>query len=182
MWRVPTDETYEGTVMSDVHNRYEIGRQRPLREANEVWCRGRWPEQRPLRRVPNRLSAIHRRGDGHDTKGAPNADSASVVAAVRTRTLARGVASIIRSGALLIRWETSQPDTISWGGGASIGLRATGANSGTQALTFWVEVRMVFHNGGRYAASIGQQDSHGRIGGGQCWSHETETNRAAEGR
>src|SRR5215207_4411473 len=85
--------------------------------------------------------------------GTPRARDSSPSVDASTRTLARGVQSVIFSSAALRRALTSQPCSTVVGGTCAIGLRATGAVSTTLARPFWVVVRVVRRDGGRYALS-----------------------------
>src|SRR5215210_1887914 len=88
--------------------------------------------------------------------GTPSARASSPSVDASTRTLARGVQSVIFSSAALRRALTSQLCSTVVGGTCAIGLRATGAVSTTLARPFWVVVRVVRRDGGRYALSAGQ--------------------------
>src|SRR5215218_11262779 len=89
-------------------------------------------------------------------KGTPRARAISPSVDASTRTLARGVQSVIFSSAALRRELISQPCSMVVGGTGAMGLRAMGAVSITLARPFWVVVRVVRRYGGRYAFSAWQ--------------------------
>src|SRR5215218_4885566 len=89
-------------------------------------------------------------------KGTPRVRAISPSVDASTRTLARGVQSVIFRSAALRRELISQPCSMVVGGTGAMGLRAMGAVSITLARPFWVVVRVVRRYGGRYAFSAWQ--------------------------
>src|SRR5215217_3172360 len=113
-------------------------------------------------------------------KGTPRARASSPSVDASTRTLARGVQSVIFSSAVLRRALTSQPCSTVVGGTGAIGLRATGALSTTLALPFGVVVCVVRGDGGRYALSVGQLHDDLRPRRGKVRGDEAQADRTPQ--
>src|SRR5215203_3608027 len=97
-----------------------------------------------------------------------------------TRTLARGVQSVIFSSAALRRALTSQPCLMVVGAACAIGLRAMGAASTTLACPLWVVVRVVRRDGGRNALSARQLHHDLRPRRGEVLGNETQADRTPQ--
>src|ERR671912_672698 len=97
-----------------------------------------------------------------------------------TRTLARGVQSMIFRSAALRRALTSQPCLMVVGAACAIGLRAMGAVLSTLARPFGVVVRVVRCDGGRYALSVGQSHCDLRPRRGQMLGDEAQADRTPQ--
>src|SRR5215210_731905 len=99
--------------------------------------------------VPYPSRAARPKGTSRERASSPFVDAS-------TRTLARGVQSVIFSSAALRRALISQPCSTVIGGTGAMGLRAMGAVSTTLTCPFGVVVGVVRRDGGRYAFSVGQ--------------------------
>src|SRR5215216_865678 len=113
-------------------------------------------------------------------KGTPRARATSPPVDASTRTLARGVQSVIFSSAALRRALTSQPCSMVMGGTGAMGLRAMGAVLTTLARPFWVVVRVVRRYGGRYAFSAWQLHHDLRPRRGEMRGDEAQADRTAQ--
>src|SRR5215217_1192801 len=113
-------------------------------------------------------------------KGTPRAQAISPSVDASTRTLARGVQSVIFSSAALRQALTSQPCSMVVGGTGAMGLRAMGAVSTTLARPFWVVVRVVRRYGGRYAFSAWQLHHDLRPWRGEMRGDEAQADRTPQ--
>src|SRR5215212_4476863 len=114
-------------------------------------------------------------------KGTPRERASSLSVDASTRILARGVQSVIFSSAALRRALTSQPCPTVVGGSGAIGLRAMGAVSTTLARPFWVVVRVVRRDGGRYTLSAWQLHHDPRPWRGEMLGDEAQADRTPQG-
>src|SRR5215204_5053565 len=112
--------------------------------------------------------------------GTPRARDSSPSVDASTRTLARGVQSVIFSSAALRRALTSQPCSTVVGGTCAIGLRATGAVSTTLARPFGIVVRVVRRDGDRYTLSTGQLYHDLRPWRGEVRGDEAQADRTPQ--
>src|ERR671912_93282 len=112
--------------------------------------------------------------------GMPRARASSPSVDASTRTLARGVQSVIFSSAALRRTLTAQPCSTVVGGTCAIGLRATGAVSTTLARPLGVVVRVARRDGGRYALPAGQLHDDLRPRRGEVRGDEAQADRTSQ--
>src|SRR5215211_2258198 len=113
-------------------------------------------------------------------KGTPRARAISPSVDASTRTLARGVQSVIFSSAALRRELISQPCSMVVGGTGAMGLRAMGAVSITLTCPFGVVMGVMRRDGGRYAFSVGQLHGHLCPRCGEVRSDEAQADRTPQ--
>src|SRR5215211_5753041 len=129
---------------------------------------------------PEPTTSVPRASRRARPNGTPRVLASSPSVDASTRTLARGVQSVIFSPAALRRALTSQPCSMVVGWTGAIGLRATGVVSSTLARSFWVVVRVVRRDGCRYTLSTGQLYHDLRPWRGEVRGDEAQADRTPQ--
>src|SRR5215218_2550854 len=129
---------------------------------------------------PEPTTSVPRASRRARPNGTPRVLASSPSVDASTRTLARGVQSVIFSPAALRRALTSQPCSMVVGWTGAMGLRATGVVSSTLARSFWVVVRVVRRDGCRYTLATGQLYHDLRPWRGEVRGDEAQADRTPQ--